>query len=125
MAEDIELRRNPDAWRAMLHRSEVAKDLERRGIKIEGRAKELASTPGAGRVYRRRGVEHQASAPGQPPAPDTGQLRASITHSAGEDDQSVFVDVGTNLATGRFLEEGTQHMDARPFLRPALPAGNE
>ncbi len=26
-----------------------------------------------GRIYRRRGIEHQASAPGEPPASDTGR----------------------------------------------------
>lgn len=34
----------------------------------------ILNTAKTGRVYRRRGVEHRASAPGEPPASDTGNL---------------------------------------------------
>ena len=33
----------------------------------------ILNTPKNGRLYRRRGVEHLASAPGEPPASDTGR----------------------------------------------------
>lgn len=116
---------NPAALRELLTGSEVARDLERRGIKVERQAKVLMSTPGSGRIYRRGNVVHQASAPGDPPAPDRGQLRASVTHAMGKDDEGLFVDIGSNLKKARWLELGTQNMAARPALRPALQAGRE
>lgn len=42
--------------------------VERRAVSL------ILDTTKSGRVYRRRGVEHQASAPGEPPASDTGTL---------------------------------------------------
>lgn len=78
----------------------------------------ILKTTKSGRVYRRRGVEHQASAPGEafasdtggtvqaigPPVPHASQLKVTIT-SGGE---------------ARKLEFGTSKMEARPFARPAL-----
>lgn len=121
--DDVEIHFDQAALHALLTSSEVAKDLERRGLQVEARAKILMSTPGTGRTYRRRGITHRASSPGEPPAPDTGQARASITHAMGQDGEGLFVDVGSNLKTVKFLEFGTQHMAARPALRPALEAG--
>jgi HK97 gp10 family phage protein len=62
------------------------------------------------------------SAPGEPPAVDTGRLRASITHrveGGGYEEKTVGV-VGTNVEYGKHLEFGTVHMAARPWLTPAL-----
>lgn len=73
----------------------------------------------SGRVYRRGGVTHQASAPGQYPASDTGRLLSSVqvvlpTASRLEGE------VGTNVMYGRFLEFGTSRMAARPWLLPSF-----
>lgn len=123
--DDVEIHFDQAALHALLTSSDVAKDLERRGLKVEARAKILMSTPGTGRTYQRRGVVHRASSPGDPPAPDTGQLRASVTHAMGQDAEGLFVDIGSNLRKAKYLEFGTQHMAARPALRPALEAGRE
>ena len=93
----------------------------------------------------RRG--HRASAPGEPPAVDTGRLRASMSvnwtgsgmirgmvesKASPEDGVGVeninkfgfltkpmfFVYVGTNVPYADFLEYGTSKMAPRPFLRP-------
>ena len=78
----------------------------------------ILDTPKTGRVYRRRGVEHQASAPGEPPASDTGRLVNSIRT---EYDQSNLVGrVVAGSAHAAYLEFGTQRMEPRPFMRPAL-----
>jgi hypothetical protein len=105
--------------------------LERLGAKVERQTKVLLSMPGTGRVYvrgrgrghgRRGGVMHRASAPGQPPAVDTGRLRASITHQVGgpvynsQVGIALYVRVGTGVAYARYLEFGTSRMAARPFL---------
>lgn len=75
---------------------------------------DLLSRPGTGRLYGK----HQASAPGEPPAPDTGDLRRKT-----QADQKV--EVTADAVTGRIvanteyalaLEKGTERMAARPYL---------
>jgi HK97 gp10 family phage protein len=67
-------------------------------------------------------VPHQASAPGQPPATDTGRLLNSIGHTVGSDADGLYADVSARVAYAVFLELGTRYMAPRPFLRPALRA---
>lgn len=91
------------------------------GVEVTNAVRKLLSTPGTGRVYRRRGGRtHRASAPGQPPAVDTGKLRASYGWNTGKDPQGFFVDVGTSLKYAPMLEYGTRRMKPRPALRPAV-----
>jgi len=70
--------------------------------------------PKSGHKYGR----HQASAPGEPPASDTGRLANSISvrHEAGSLTASVVCSASYGLA----LEIGTPHIRPRPFLRPPL-----
>ncbi len=88
---------------------------------VDARAVSLIlDTTKSGRIYKRRGVAHQASAPGEPPASDTGtllnrrhidlfpdRLAARLTFSAGH---------------ALPLELGTKNMEPRPFAVPALRA---
>lgn len=90
------------------------------GVEVTNLVKKKLSQRGTGRVYRRGGVYHQASAPGQPPAVDTGQLRASYNWRTGTDARGPYVEIGTNLETGPWLEFGTRYMEARPALRPSI-----
>src|SRR5262245_7162584 len=78
----------------------------------------VQSPPKTGRIYTRRGVEHQASAPGEAPATDTGRLVNSITTEY--DEQNLSGKVSANTEYAEYLEYGTARMDARPFMRPAL-----
>ncbi len=66
--------------------------------------------------------KHQASAPGDAPAVDTGALVNSIKTEA---DGSNRVLVGTNSEYAEPLEFGTARMAARPFLRPAIENSKE
>jgi len=75
--------------------------------------------PGTGREYRRGSVTHRASAPGQPPAVDTGRLRASITWRRGGTHKTNWRDVGTNVLYAVELEKGTSKTAPRPFMLPA------
>jgi len=61
---------------------------------------------------------HQASAPGQYPADDTGLLAANINITT--TNLGLTARVGTPLMYGRYLEYGTSKMHARPWLRPSL-----
>jgi HK97 gp10 family phage protein len=79
----------------------VGRDLQRRAIRVEGRAKMNAS--------------------GRPgPRVRTGRLRSSITHQLGRDSRGLYADIGSNVEYAKYLEFGTSRMPPYPFLRPAL-----
>ena len=59
---------------------------------------------------------------GQGPHVRTGRLRASITWQVDVDSLGVYVDAGTNVPYGRYLEEGTDRMRPHPWAKPALEA---
>lgn len=86
------------------------------GNVLVNQIKVTLSQPGTGRTYG----SHQASAPGEPPAVDTGQLRNSIAAAHGQDEIGPYVDVGSNLEKSVYLEFGTSDMDPRPFMRPSI-----
>jgi HK97 gp10 family phage protein len=67
------------------------------------------------------------SVPGNPPAVDTGLLRASITHriEGGGWEQKTTGYVGVALDYGFYLEFGTSKMAARPWLIPAFERHKE
>ena len=58
------------------------------------------------------------SKPGEPPHVDTGRLRQSIAWNLHADGRGVRI--GTNVKSGKYLEDGTRHMAPRPYLRPSL-----
>lgn len=71
----------------------------------------ILSQPGSGRWYRSKkkdGTRHQASAPGEAPAPDRGTYRRSWGARVENGANVVYALVGTNLWTvfGRRLELG-------------------
>lgn len=88
----------------------VYRDLARRAVRIEAAAKVNAS-------------HSPPSIPGEGPAVQTGRLRGSITFRLGSDTIGPYADVGSNVAYAAYVELGTQFMEERPFLRPALHAG--
>ena len=100
----------------------VAKDLARRAVQVERTVKRSLHQPGRGRTYRRGGVVHRASAPGDPPATDLGRLAAATTWEIGVDERGLHARIGSNYPVQLFLELGTRRMAARPHLRPALEA---
>lgn len=82
----------------------VARDMLRRGLRVEASAKNFATGIGGGPHVR------------------TGRLRSSISTAIGEDSESVYADVGTNVEYAGFVELGTRRAKAYPYLRPALIA---
>lgn len=93
----------------------------------------VARGPKTGRIYTTRfltnrqtgrifptesRVPHQASAPGEAPATDTGKLLSSIVSDA----QGLKAWVEARSAYAVHLEHGTRHMAARPFMLPAIEA---
>jgi hypothetical protein len=75
-----------------------------------------------GRIYKVPGtqVTYTASAPGEPPAVQTGQLRNSVTAIVEKEGKSVKGFVGTELMKGLWLEKGTSKMAPRPWLKPSF-----
>jgi hypothetical protein len=91
--------------------------------------------PKTGRVYKRGKVQHRASAPGEPPATDTGRLVSSghveparVTGYTVAATVSWPVDYAAWLEKGWVMKGGT-HVAARPYARPAVvklqPAGRD
>ena len=78
----------------------VGKDLIRRCIKVQNKARTLAPV-------------------------DTGNLRGSITYEVAKKGRNLVGFVGTNVPYAIFVHEGTRHIAPRPFLRDALPACND
>ncbi len=66
---------------------------------------------------RPRTAPHQASAPWQAPATDTGTLAGSISAEPIDGTLGARIVARTRYAT--WLEYGTKYMAPRPFLRPA------
>jgi hypothetical protein len=91
---------------------------------IESIAKDVRNTamasmlqPKHGIVYRKGTLtEHRASAPGEAPASDTGDLLNSITVASRRN----YTDVGSEKLHGLFMEKGTKRVKKRPYLAPAL-----
>ncbi|HEY5412057.1 MAG TPA: hypothetical protein VIJ94_15150 [Caulobacteraceae bacterium] len=82
----------------------------------------ILSPPKTGKIYVRRGIKHQASAPGEPPASDTGRLAGSA-NAIYPNQADLFQVIGyANWSTiyARPLELGSENVDPRPFARPAL-----
>ena len=98
----------------------VRKVVTRTAMRVAADVKEsIQRGPKTGRLYPRgRGRVHQASAPGEAPATDTGTLASRVfsqTHENGRT-ASVFSDVdyaGT-------LERGNEKIAPRPYFGPAL-----
>ena len=86
---------------------------------IRGEAiKSIQSGPKSGRIYEKYNPRrtHRASAPGQAPASDTGNLVRNIVVKQENPD---LVKGESNANYSSFLEFGTSKMLARPFLFPA------
>lgn len=92
-------------------------------VAYENALEGILNGPKSGHVYRRYNPFrlHQASAPGQYPADDLGNLAASIevTHETTAQN-NVRATVGSNLVYGTYLEFGTSKMAARPWLKPSI-----
>lgn len=124
----------------------LARHLEETALKVEAAQKLLLSMHGTGRVYTtrfyrdkqgrlRRGSPrppHQASAPGEPPATDTGRLRATVSHVVATDEKGLYTEVGSGanpaipgVDYAVYLEVGTRDIAPRPWLKPSLDAAKE
>jgi HK97 gp10 family phage protein len=92
--------------------------------KVDAKAVDLIlNTSKSGRVYRRRGITHQASAPGEPPASDTGTLLNRRRIDLLPEEIAARLTFSAKHAAP--LEFGTRNMAPRPFARRALAETRE
>lgn len=106
-------------WRAFLAlRDKAVTDayLRRIGAAAEREFKHGIASPKSGRVYRRRGRSHRASAPGEFPAKDSGAHLRTVGHRVGPSE----VTVGSGMFYAKFLRHGTRKMAARKMAPDAL-----
>jgi HK97 gp10 family phage protein len=102
---------------------EVRLALQRGALAIENTAVEkVIQGPKTGRIYPsrgRKGAKHQASAPGQPPAADTGELHTSITSPETSKPGTIRFEPGADTPYAEGLEFGTSKIEPRPFMGPS------
>lgn len=96
----------------------LKRTLENTAKATEGTAKlSLISGSRSGRTYKRgKKRPHIASAPGEPPASDFGDLLGHITHTIGKG----HADVGATVLHGLHLEIKAPSKGGRPWLLPAF-----
>ena len=71
---------------------------------------------------------HHPSLPGNPPAPDTGNLRESVRYEMHDEFKKIYGVVGStqkNPDYAVYTEYGTTKMAPRPWLRPAMEKNND
>jgi len=106
----------------MLEMNQNARSRARRGVNLlRNAALEVLGQNGSGRVYHRGGRVQIASAPGQPPAPDKGNLRknwrmATLAYLNGKGlGIDIHMRITSDMFYADFLEHGTRKMAARPY----------
>ena len=92
-----------------------------RGLNImRNVAVEVLSHDGTGRRYGR----HVASAPGQPPAPDSGNLRRNWSRKKWAEPNGIghgiriTLELRSRMAYARYLDPGTRRIAQRPYKEP-------
>jgi len=100
-----------------LIREEAQKAIAAIGVKFQGDAVKLIH--GGTRTGKTYG-NHRASAAGEPPKTDTGNLAKNIIPEYSPDRLSVTVGARQAASYGKGLELGTSTVAARPWLRPTL-----
>ncbi len=113
--------------RLTFHTKEVVKKIEDTAGKrmaeavqaVRTQTLETLSGSRSGRTYYVPGTKRQytASAPGQPPATATAELRQSIRTAVEGVGRKVIGMVGTDKIQGKMTEFGTRNMRARPWLK--------
>jgi len=89
---------------------------------VRNRVLETLSGGRSGRTYLVPGTRrsYTASAPGQPPATATSELRQSVKSSIEGKGRSVLGKVKAEAKHALPLEFGTKNMAARPFMKPSF-----
>jgi len=89
---------------------------------VRDQMNETLSGRRTGRIYKVPGTRrtYTASAPGEPPAQATAELRQSLFVSVEGRGNTITGKAGTRLPRGLWLDEGTKNMKPRPWLDRSL-----
>ena len=124
MTATIKLEGSEELQRALRRASDEVKEAASKAVMgtafdLEADVKDSLRQPGRGVTYSLTNPKrtHTASAPGDPPATDTGRLVSSIYREALG---NLTAAVGSRIVYANHLEYGTMKMAARPFFRPAV-----
>lgn len=77
---------------------------------------EVLSKGGSGKKYKR--LPNRSSAPGETPAPQSGNLRQDWNDETLIEGNRVTSRLKSNVKYARWLEDGTKKMAKRPFVNP-------
>ncbi|MDX2277720.1 MAG: hypothetical protein NW206_19895 [Hyphomonadaceae bacterium] len=83
----------------------------------------IRSPPKTGRLYKRRSVTHQASAEGEWPAADTGNLMRGVQSK--NVPNAIAVDIDSTSAYGPALEFKAPSEGGRPFMSRGYDEGEQ
>lgn len=108
---NIDLGRARELSQGAVERGVRAATIETKNLTID-----TLSQRGTGVPYKRGQKVHVASAPGKPPAPDTGRLRGSTQSEVFRTPDGALGIVSVNAEYAAALELGTERMAARPFI---------
>lgn len=103
-------------------RKEVKKAVDATGLSLRGEiVKKYQRGPATGEIYEKYNPRrtHQASAPGEAPATDTGRLANSVV-TASDIQEPLTVEVLTEVEYGPYLEFGTRTIAPRPNWVPSV-----
>lgn len=70
----------------------------------------MVNSPRSGRTYKRGTRTHKASAPGEPPAPDTGDLLKSVRFRLRREGNSWVLEAGSTRKKALYLEFGAARL---------------
>jgi hypothetical protein len=121
-------------FHVLMSGSIVGKDLDQVSEHAREAFQKRLTGPRSGSVYTTRfftsksgtvvpyGVRppHQASAPGEAPAFDTGTLLRGISFKQGANPQGGWFKIMSAADYGPYLEKGTSRMKPRPFFTPTV-----
>jgi len=120
----------PASIKLKLNTTELMKSLDQTAPKrmmeatneVRNKVLETLSGGRSGRTYLVPGTRrsYTASAPGQPPATATSELRQSVKSSVEGKGRSVLGKVKAEAKHALPLEFGTKNMAARPFMKPSF-----
>lgn len=100
-------------------RAAAMRGLIKGAMRVQGDAiRRIQNPPKTGKLYHRRSITHQASAPGEAPATDLDNLVTSIHINPLPALLRVNINAGASYAEA--LEFGTEHIAPRPYMRVSL-----
>lgn len=96
----------------------IKREMARKGVEATNALRnaelEVLSKPGHGRKYK--SLPNRSSAPGETPAPQSGELRQNWDDETIIAETSVTSRIKSNVKYAEYLEGGTKKMGKRPFV---------